>query len=315
LGPKTEGALMSYHSLRVKGSVTFFFPPFLVETFVVFFVFLASTYSCVTMAVGKTKKTTKVSTKKGGKKKVTDPFTRKEWYDIKAPSVFGPKQQVGKTFVNRTTGTKIASDNLKHRVFEVNLADLTNDEDKAYRKIRLRAEDTIGKNVLTNFWGMDLTTDKYRSLVRKWQSLIEATVDVKTTDNYYLRIFAIAFTARRQNQIRKTSYAQSSQKRAIRKKMVDIITRESNTVSLNDLVAKFIPESISNQIVKECQMIYPLTNVFIKRVKVIKTPKFDTYKLQELFGEIREEKGQAVAIAPVAAAPEAAAPAAAETTA
>jgi len=256
------------------------------------------------MAVGKTKKSGKAPSaggKKGTKKKVVDPFTRKEWYDVKAPAVFGPKQQVGKTFVNRTAGTKIASESLKHRIFEVNLADLTNDEDKAYRKIKLRAEDTIGKNVLTNFYGMELTTEKYRSLVRKWQSLIETTVDVKTTDGYYLRLFAIAFTARRPNQVKKTTYAQSSQKRAIRKKMVDIIIRESSTVSLNELVAKFIPESISNQIVKETQMIFPLTNVFIRRAKILKTPKFDTYKLQELFAEIKEDKGEKVAEAPVAA--------------
>jgi small subunit ribosomal protein S3Ae len=34
----------------------------------------------------------------------------------------------------------------------VSLADLNNDEDKAYRKIRLRAEDVQGMNALTNFW-------------------------------------------------------------------------------------------------------------------------------------------------------------------
>lgn len=47
---------------------------------------------------------------------------------------------------------QIASEGLKHRVFEVSLADLQKDEDQAYRKIRLRAEDVQGKNVLTNFW-------------------------------------------------------------------------------------------------------------------------------------------------------------------
>lgn len=37
-------------------------------------------------------------------------------------------------------------------MFEVSLADLQNDEDQAFRKIKLRAEDVQGKNVLTNFW-------------------------------------------------------------------------------------------------------------------------------------------------------------------
>ena len=50
--------------------------------------------------------------------------------------------------------------------------------------------------------GMDLTTDKLRSLVRKWQTLIEAHVDVKTTDGYFLRLFCIAFTKKRPGQVR-----------------------------------------------------------------------------------------------------------------
>ncbi|KAK4743207.1 hypothetical protein SAY87_001208 [Trapa incisa] len=127
------------------------------------------------MAVGKNKRISKG--KKGGKKKAVDPFAKKDWYDIKAPSVLSVKN-VGKTLVTRTQGTKIASEGLKHRVFEVSLADLQGDEDHAYRKIRLRAEDVHGRNVLTNFWGMNFTTDKLRSLVKKWHTLIDAHVDV-----------------------------------------------------------------------------------------------------------------------------------------
>ncbi len=63
---------------------------------------------------------------------------------------------------------ELASDGLKGRVFEVSLADLQNDE-VAYRKFRLVSEDVQGKNVLTNFHGMTMTTDKLRSLVKKWQ--------------------------------------------------------------------------------------------------------------------------------------------------
>ena len=50
----------------------------------------------------------------------------------------------------------------------MSLADLQNDE-VAFRKFRLISEDVQGKNLLTNFHGMDMTTDKLRSLVKKWQ--------------------------------------------------------------------------------------------------------------------------------------------------
>merc|ERR1712054_572747 len=92
-------------------------------------------------AVGKNKRLTKG--KKGSKKKIIDPFANKEWYDIKAPSMF-TKPVCGKTLVTRSKGTKIASDQLKGRVLEVSLADLNKNEDDAYRKMRLRVEDVQG---------------------------------------------------------------------------------------------------------------------------------------------------------------------------
>ena len=45
-------------------------------------------------------------------------------------------------------------------------------------------------------------------------------------------------------QVKKTCYAQSSQIRLIRKKMVEIMTREASSCDLKELVGKFIPEAI-----------------------------------------------------------------------
>jgi len=234
------------------------------------------------MAVGKNKKVGKK--RKAGGRKVVDPFSRKDWYDIKAPSSF-PIRQVGKTMVTKTIGTRTAREGLMGRVFEVSLGDLKpNGEDDAYRKFKLKVEEVQGNNLLTNFYGMDLTTDKLRSLVRKWHTLIEAHADVKTSDGYLLRIFAIGFTKRRPNQIKKTSYAQSAQTRAIRKKMIDIITREASVVDLNELVVKFIPEIIGREIEKATEGIYPLQNVLIRKVKLLRAPKTDLGKLLELHG-------------------------------
>jgi len=221
-----------------------------------------------------------------GTRKVADPFSKKEWYDIKAPSSFSIRQ-VGKTCVTKTQGTKNSKDSLMGRVFESSLGDLKpNSEDQAFRKFYLKVEEVVGSNCLTNFYGMNLSTDKLRSLVKKYHSLIEAHVDVKTADGYLLRLFAIGFTSKQQNQIRKTSYAQSAQIRSIRKKMVEIMTKHASESTLSQLVDKFITESIGEAIGKACESIYPLQkeNVLIRKVKMLRAPKTDMAALLALHG-------------------------------
>ncbi|CAI9154563.1 unnamed protein product [Rangifer tarandus platyrhynchus] len=169
------------------------------------------------MAVGKNKRLTK-GDKKGAKKKVVDPFSKKDWYDVKAPAMFNIRN-IGKTLVTRTQGTKISSDGLKGRVFEVSLADLQNDG-VAFRKFKLITEDVQGKNCLTNFHSMDLTRDKMCSMVKKWQ--IKAHIDVKTTNSYLLHLFCVGFTKKHNNQIWKTSYAQHQQPKSELGKLMEL---------------------------------------------------------------------------------------------
>jgi len=233
------------------------------------------------MAIGKNKKLGK---KKGTKKKV-DPFVRKEWYDVKAPAPFS-KRVFGKTCVTKTTGTKIASDQLKGRVLETSLADLNDkSEQLAWRKVKLCIEEVTGRACLTNFHGLDITRDKLCSFLRKWQTTVDIQAEVKTLDGYILRIFVVAFTGRQNGQIRKCSYAQHAQIKLIRKKIIDILVKESQSINLVELVQKFTLDAIPEACKKACQFVYPLSHVVIKKVKTLKKPKFDIVKLNELYKE------------------------------
>ncbi len=182
-----------------------------------------------------------------------------------------------KTPVNQSAGKKLASDSLKGRVFEVNLGDLNGTS--AYKKIKLIVDDaaeTKTRLALTNFYGMDTTRDHLNSVIRKWYTLIEAVVDAKTSDGFLLRFFPIAFTARNKYQLKATTYAQRSQVKQIRRKMVEVITREVSKSTLKDLVVKLIHEKIPVEITQQAKKIFPIQNCLIRKVKTIKRPRFDS---------------------------------------
>ena len=115
--------------------------------------------------------------------------------------------------------------------------------------------------------------------------MIEAHVDVKTNDGYLLHLFCVGFTKKRNSQIRKTFYAQHQQVRQIRKKMREIMTREVQTNDLKEVVNKWIPDSIGKDMEKAFQSIYLFHDVIVRKVKMLKKPKFELGKLMKLHGE------------------------------
>lgn len=132
---------------------------------------------------------------------------------------------------------------------------------------------------------MDITRDKICSIVKKWQSTIEAFVDVKTIDGYFIRIFSIGFTQRRRTQMRATCYATAAQKKQIRGKMMEIMIQEASKHTLKQLAVKFLDKHIEKRIAKECNKIFPLQNIYVTKVKMIKKPKFDIARLMEMYSE------------------------------
>jgi small subunit ribosomal protein S3Ae len=73
-------------------------------------------------------------------------------------------------------------------VLEVSLVELQNDE-VTFRKFKLITDDFQGKTCLTNFHEMGPTYEKMCSVVKKWQTMIEVQVGVKTTNGYFLLLF------------------------------------------------------------------------------------------------------------------------------
>ena len=57
-----------------------------------------------------------------------------------------------------------------------------------------------------------------------------------------------------------------------------------------------VPEYIGKDIQKACEGIYPLQNVFIRKVKILKAPKFDAAKLAEIHsGDTGADTGAKIA--------------------
>ena len=217
----------------------------------------------------------KTGGKKGQKKRVIDPLSRKEWFHLRAPVPF-KSESFGYTCANKSQGLKKVEDAVRGRVVTYLQADLTEQQtDVLWRKVKLVVDEVSGKEARTSFYGLDTARDDLCFLIKKWRTLIEAVCDVKTNDGYILRVFTIAFTRKTERQKKATAYALSSQVKLIRKRIVDLINKEVSKANITQVVEAFTSEVIHEKITKEIKRIYPVENVKVRKIKVIQRPKID----------------------------------------
>lgn len=180
--------------------------------------------------------------------------------------------------VNVTQGERLSSDQMKGRVYTVNLQDL-NTNLPSHKKIKLvvdEEQDKGSKVALTNFYGLDTTRDHLSGLIKKWHTLLECYVDAKTSDGFLLRVFVFAITNKNKGQQKATSYAQRGQIKQIRKIINAIVTKEVKKNTLKDLVPKLLNSDITEEITNQASKIFPVKSVLLRKVKTIKRPRFDS---------------------------------------
>jgi len=184
-----------------------------------------------------------------------DKWKMKKWYTVLAPPVFG----------NVPIGTTPADEEWKliGRVIETTLFDLTGDFTQVHIHLFFQIIEVKGENAYTRFKGHELSRDYMKSLIRRKSSKIAAIVDVATKDGYGLRITGVALTTYR---------CKSSQKRAIRKIMTEVIKKFASEATFDELITAMVFGKLSTEIFQKAKKIYPLRKVEIYKSKLLTIP-------------------------------------------
>lgn len=181
-----------------------------------------------------------------------------------------PNNMNGKTILSKTNG-KVTPTRIIGRRFEVNQCDLTGSYDNAHRKFLFKVKEVRGYEAVGKFDGMVLTTDKQKSIVKKWHTLIEAVYDITSKEGNIIRVFTMAVTKKTPTHTKKTCYAKTSEIQKIRKIMFNVIAEELEGVDEVKIMKKLCNETIGKEIEKLGSEIFPLQDCCVRKVKVVKT--------------------------------------------
>ena len=207
------------------------------------------------------------------RRRVRDKWRLKRWYTVVSPEYFG----------NVELGLVPASDpeKLIGRVVEATLYDITEDFAHQYLKMRFQIVKVDGNRVAkTIFKGHEYSRDYLRSLVRRRTTRVDGIFNITTKDGYKLRVSASAFTLSR---------IKTSQERAIRAIMKDVIERKASELTFNQFVQEAVLGKIASDIYNEAKKIAPLRHVGIRKSKLLSIPEKEETAEEALKAEEKVE--------------------------
>jgi len=179
------------------------------------------------------------------------------------------------------------------RVCEVSYADLKGNNEQAHMKVKMLVEEVEGSNLYTSFHGIDSTRETVCKVLKKKVSTIEIWCDVRTADNYILRVFLTIVTSRNKNQKNKNAYAKSSQIRLMRKNLSNSIIKKAKHQDHSSFAKSVLSQELSLSLSKIAKSVHPINTLIVRKVKVLKKSKID---IKSLAKESKTQRAQADAI-------------------
>ena len=186
---------------------------------------------------------------------VKDKWKMKKWYKVVAPPLFE----------SITLGTTPADEDWKllGRVFEVTLFDITGDFSKHYVHLYFQIYDIRDTTAYTRFKGHELARDYLKSIIRRKSSKVATIVDVKTKDNYVLRVQGMVLTALR---------CKTSQKKAIRKELNRALLEKAKELTFDEYVKAMIFGQLANALFEAAKKIYPIRKAEVYKSRLLYLP-------------------------------------------
>ena len=176
----------------------------------------------------------------------------KATFKLLAPSAFG-FSEIGQTIAS-------TPDHLKGRTVWTSLYSLTNDPAQQHIKLLFQVVKVEGDTAYTVFKAHDLARDYLRSLVRRGSSKVDGIFDVYTKDGCKLRVMVLATTLKR---------AQTSQERALRKVMGQVVRDKAQQLDFDGFVQEMVLSKIASDIFNAAKKVYPLRKVEVRKSKVL----------------------------------------------
>jgi small subunit ribosomal protein S3Ae len=175
----------------------------------------------------------------------------KEWFQIVAPDFFGD-------FV---IGETMALDpkQLKGRVIETSLTDITGDPNKYYLKFYFKIEDLKNKKAVTKFFGHDCTKDFLARIVRRRSTRID-TNDIVNLKDSKMRIKSIAISNRKVSK-----NVEVKIRAALREQIIEKVSK----MKTEEFIREMIDGKLQQKIRKDISKIHPLRYFEFRKTEVL----------------------------------------------